>query len=169
MPNIILTGFMGSGKSHLLPLLSKRLKCKAFDLDVLIEDYERQSITDLISDSEAYFRKLELHYCRHVINTNSDFVLALGGGAFCQPEIQTYILSDPKNIVLYLSLSDEDFDQRMEKIKTQRPILQAFGNQYKTKAKALYEFRKKSYQKAHIQLDSSSSLDYVIQQIEALN
>ena len=157
---------MGSGKSHLAPLLAERLNFTPFDLDDVIVEAERQSVSKLISESEMYFRKLELAYCKQILNSNSNLVLALGGGAFCQAELRELILSNSKNIVIYLSLSNEEFDNRMEVIKINRPLLQAFGAQYKEKAKALYQSRKGAYQNAHLHLDSHSSLDDILKQIE---
>ena len=57
---IYLVGPMGSGKSTMGRLLAKKLGLPYFDLDKLIEDQEKMSISDIFQKhNEKYFRDLE--------------------------------------------------------------------------------------------------------------
>ena len=58
--NIIFLGMMGSGKSSIGSLVSKKLKLPFIDIDNLIEESLRMSITEIFENKgEDYFRKLE--------------------------------------------------------------------------------------------------------------
>ncbi len=58
--NIVLCGFMGSGKSTIGNLLSKKMGMAFIDLDAYIEKKENKSVSQIFADSgEEYFRQLE--------------------------------------------------------------------------------------------------------------
>ena len=78
---IVLTGFMGAGKTTIGRLLAERLGWKFLDLDTLVEDRTDLTIAELIlRDGEAGFRKMEAHALAIALG-KKDVVLALGGGA----------------------------------------------------------------------------------------
>ncbi|HUI81350.1 MAG TPA: shikimate kinase [Bryobacteraceae bacterium] len=89
-PGIYLVGFMGSGKSTIGRLLAHRLGWSFFDTDEEIEHAEKMSIADIFDQrGEPEFRRIEVAIVRqHVgwIERGRPAVLALGGGAFAQPE-----------------------------------------------------------------------------------
>lgn len=79
--NIILTGFMGTGKSTVGRLLAVALGREFVDMDTLIEQREGRPIARIFADSgEAYFRQLEADLC-HELAARADLVIATGGGA----------------------------------------------------------------------------------------
>ncbi len=58
--NIVLCGFMGSGKTTVGRLLAKRLLAGFIDLDEVIEQQEEMYIPTIFAEKgEAYFRSLE--------------------------------------------------------------------------------------------------------------
>ena len=66
--NIVLVGFMGTGKTVVAKLLAKKLGMKYICTDEVIEDKERRSINEIFKKSgEPYFRRLEKEV---VINKN---------------------------------------------------------------------------------------------------
>ena len=82
--NIILQGYMGSGKSTVAVKLASTLHLQHIDLDQLIESHENLSVTEIFSlKGEIYFRKLESHLLNSVLSQQTNFVLALGGGTPC--------------------------------------------------------------------------------------
>ncbi len=89
-PGIYLVGFMGSGKSTIGRLLAHRLGWSFFDTDEEIERAENTAIAHIFEHrGEAEFRRIEAAILRqHVgwIERGRPAVLALGGGAFIQPE-----------------------------------------------------------------------------------
>jgi shikimate kinase len=78
---IILTGFMGAGKSTVGALLAQRLGWQFVDTDQVIEAQTGLTIARLFAEhGEATFRALEAEAVRDKVQAN-DVVLALGGGA----------------------------------------------------------------------------------------
>jgi shikimate kinase len=89
-PGIYLVGFMGSGKSTIGRLLAHRLGWSFFDTDEEIERAEQTAIAQIFEHrGEPEFRRIEsaiLHQHVAWIERGRPSVLALGGGAFIQPE-----------------------------------------------------------------------------------
>mgnify|MGYP001441532638 CR=1 FL=1 len=76
---IILVGMMGSGKSTVGQLLSKKLGFEFIDTDQMIVDNEQLSINEIFDNNgEAYFRDLEKNILDEVDFSN--VVIATGGG-----------------------------------------------------------------------------------------
>lgn len=80
MNNIILIGFMGSGKSTVARSLAKELDKKVIDMDFEIEREEGRSIVDIFAEEgEGYFRALETNYLERLKGKNNK-IIATGGG-----------------------------------------------------------------------------------------
>ncbi len=88
---IVLTGFMGVGKSTVAKHLASMLKCEKLDLDSEISAREEKSIADII-DTRGIdeFRRIESETLRKVLETGAQIV-ALGGGAFTVPANRSMI------------------------------------------------------------------------------
>jgi shikimate kinase len=79
--NIILTGFMGVGKSTVAQVVASRLGREFIDMDTLIEQREGRVISQIFAaEGEAYFRRLEAELCRELAG-QANLVIATGGGA----------------------------------------------------------------------------------------
>ena len=116
---IYLVGPMGSGKSTIGRLLARKLGLPYFDLDKLIEEQEKMSISNIfLKQNEKYFRDLEsitlMQYSQE-----SNFVISTGGGCILRDQNQ-YILR--KGLVIYLKISIETQFERV-KNRTHRPLL----------------------------------------------
>lgn len=101
MKNIILCGFMGSGKSTVGKALASRLNREFIDMDDYIESRENMKIPAIFEKSgEEYFRKLE-HEAVLELAGISGLVVASGGGALTKPEnVQAF----QKNcVIVYLN------------------------------------------------------------------
>jgi shikimate kinase len=84
-PRVYLTGFMGSGKSTVGPLLADRLGYRFVDLDWLIEARTGRSIPDLFVESgEAAFRVAEAGALLETTR-GMESVVSTGGGTFVVP------------------------------------------------------------------------------------
>jgi 3-dehydroquinate synthase len=85
VPNIILTGFMGAGKTSVGREVATRMGCRFVDLDDLIVARAGKSIPDIFSeDGEPAFRALEATLCREM-GEPAGLVVAVGGGAVVNP------------------------------------------------------------------------------------
>ena len=83
MNKIVITGFMGSGKSSVAKALAQLLGCEMIDLDEAIASTEGRSASDIIArDGEPRFRELEQQVLSKLLLTPGDQVVALGGGAW---------------------------------------------------------------------------------------
>ena len=80
MNNIVLIGFMGSGKTSVGKKLSVDLKREFIDMDDYIVEKEGMSINEIFEKKgEAYFRGLEKELCQNFAEAKSK-IIATGGG-----------------------------------------------------------------------------------------
>lgn len=145
MNNIVLCGFMGSGKTVVGKELAKILGVKFVDTDELIEEEQGVAIKAIFAThGEDYFRDLEYEMCKKVAEMNG-VVVSTGGGAMTFKRNVDAIKEGSKVVFL-----DASFDVICDRIgdSTTRPLFQD-----KAKAKKLYDERKDKY---------LSAADYVI-------
>lgn len=136
---IILTGFMGVGKSTIARHLSYLLKCDKLDLDIVIEETEKRSIADIINkDGEARFREIETENLRKILHSKTR-IIALGGGAW-MTEINREIIRKTDCTVIWLESSFDHCWQNIKHSKRERPIAKN-----KRHAQKLFEERQKYY------------------------
>jgi shikimate kinase len=114
--NLIITGFMGSGKSTIGRCLAEKLSLPFLETDTeLLKDSEYSSIAQIIAEKgEAYFRKLE-HRALKKLLKNPDQVISLGGGTICQDNIPE--LFHPDDCIIYLDVPFEECARRIREQK----------------------------------------------------
>jgi len=79
--NIVLTGFMGTGKSSVGRRLASALGLDFVDMDELIEEREGRGIAEIFEVSgEPYFRDLEEQFVKSITSSMNEVVLSTGGG-----------------------------------------------------------------------------------------
>ncbi|UQS82397.1 shikimate kinase [Bombilactobacillus folatiphilus] len=138
MMDIVLTGFMGSGKTTIGPLLAQELRLPFFDLDVQIVQLTGCSIVELFEDGENYFRQKEQEVLQKVIKQPG--VLALGGGTPTRPSNRELLRHSGAQIIL-LEAQIQTIWQRLQQTQVQRPLVQT-----KDQLVALKKQRQKNYQ-----------------------
>ncbi len=118
--NIVLIGFMGSGKTTLGRKLAVILKRKFIDMDMQIQDYYRMSISDIFREySEEFFRQQETSLCQNLGKAYKK-IIATGGGVVKNPE---NIEALRKNgIIVYLKSTPESIYENT-KFDKNRPLL----------------------------------------------
>ena len=80
MGKIILTGYMGSGKTTVAKALGKQLHCKVLDLDQVIAQEEGLALSEIFQQrGEIYFRKVERQKLKALLESPENFVLSVGG------------------------------------------------------------------------------------------
>lgn len=118
--NIILTGFMGTGKSTVGRLLAAQLNYSFRDLDSLIVEKAGQSINTIFADQgESHFRELESCELRAVLHEAAQ-VVSTGGGAVIRPENRD--LMRKSGVVVNLTASPETILRRLHSDE-ERPLL----------------------------------------------
>ncbi|MFH0989205.1 MAG: shikimate kinase [bacterium] len=119
---IYLTGFMGSGKSTIGPILANTLGFDYIDIDKFIEHETKKRVVDIFaSEGEQKFRELERSVLAK-ISSNHRYVIALGGGTIANE--QNYQIIRQTGVIVYLQLSPEHILHRVQH-KTDRPMLKS--------------------------------------------
>lgn len=143
--NIILEGFMGSGKTTVSEILSDRLGLELMDTDATIEDTEGRSISSIFrEDGEEAFRDMETELLTMIAGDHlRDMVISLGGGMPVREKNRELLKKSGK--VVYLKASPETIYERV-KGDTTRPLLQ--GEDPLLRIKELMEGRSDVYDEA---------------------
>lgn len=119
--NIVLIGFMGSGKSSVSNMLAKILKRDVLSTDRLIEEKEGMSIREIFQQrGEAYFRKLERKIVQEVC-ARQGVILDCGGGVVLDSRNVTDLKKN--GILIYLAASAEHIYKNIQGHK-HRPLLE---------------------------------------------
>ena len=149
MKNIVLTGFMGTGKTAVGKILSQKLGFILIDADTEIEREQKTTITDIFNRlGEAAFRDMESAMIKR-LSVLKKTVLSTGGGAVLRAENMDALR---KNwIIVCLEASPETILSRTSTSKD-RPLLQVADPLQKIRE--LYDFRKPYYEKADIIIDT---------------
>lgn len=122
--NVILIGYMASGKSSVGKILAEKLKFGFIDLDDYIEAKEQDSIKNIFKKKgEIYFRKLETNYLNEVLGKQDNVVLSLGGGTPCYGNNMDYIKRDENAKSIYFKTSIPTLVDRLKTEKAQRPLI----------------------------------------------
>ncbi len=153
--NIILIGFMGSGKSSVGRLLATQDKRSFMDTDSMIEQNEGMSISEIFDrKGEAYFRRLEEESVSWLKDNIQNAVISTGGGMLVHCEG----LKEVGEIV-YLRVPFSTILQRMSQEELEkRPLFKDIKT-----AEALYNERDKVYeQKADVIVDADTDINAVL-------
>lgn len=123
MENIILTGYMGSGKTTVGKNVAKLKAYTFLDTDEMIVQQQRRSINEIFAtEGEQAFRDMETALLRQMVDDKIEhMVLSTGGGMPLRAE-NRQLLSE-LGIVIYLKASPETIYSRI-KGNTARPLLQ---------------------------------------------
>ena len=145
--NLILVGMMGSGKSTLGSLISKKLNLKFIDIDNVLENEAKMKISEIFEKKgENFFRNLEEKITLKLLrSTNS--IISLGGGSFINEKIRKEILVN--NFSFWLNCDAKTLLKRIKKNK-KRPV--AF-NLNDSEILDLIEKRTKIYSKAQFKIN----------------
>ena len=120
---VVLTGFMGSGKSTVGPLVASRLGWKFLDVGDVIEQEAGATIAELFArHGEAAFRDRE-HATIARLATADALVLALGGGAIERAETRDLLLAAPRTLLVHLEVELATTLARCAGTEHTRPIL----------------------------------------------
>ena len=150
MKNVVLIGFMGTGKSSCGKALATRLGCAFTDLDSYIEEKEGMSIPEIFeAKGEAYFRERE----REAVRENArrkNVVIATGGGVV---EDEENLAALRKRGVIVCLTADVDTILRRTARRGERPMLDS-GEDRRKAVEDLLARRRGMYAKADFTVDT---------------
>jgi shikimate kinase len=163
MKNIILTGFMGTGKSSIGKMLAVRLGYRYVDLDVLIVEQAGEPINEIFArEGEPHFRSLETRMLANLAGEKG-LVLSTGGGAVIAEENRR-LLHD-LGVIVNLTASAEEIQHRLQH-EHDRPLLN--DNRSQERIVSLLEAREPFYADADVRIETSGkSVDEVLNEILA--
>ncbi|MDR3750036.1 MAG: shikimate kinase [Terracidiphilus sp.] len=144
---IVLTGFMGSGKSTVGPLLAARLGWSFLDVDDVIEAEAGVTIAELfVRHGESPFRERE-HVAIARLTAGDGLVLALGGGAIEHVATRNLLLTAPGTLLVHLEVELATTLARCRGTEHLRPILADQAN-----LASRYGRRLPLYRMAHVSI-----------------
>lgn len=165
MQRIYLVGFMGAGKSTVGRELSLKLQVPFVDLDAEIEEEQGLTVREIFARfGEPHFRALERQHLKRISET-AQAVIALGGGAYVDPENRRIV--DATGVAVWLEASLSKIRERIRP-DGNRPLL---GDP--KRAERLYADRLPAYRLARIHVLTDNRLpneiaDEILQRVTTL-
>jgi 3-dehydroquinate synthase len=148
--NVILTGFMGTGKTTIGRALALKLGWRFLDTDSKIEDRSGISVPEIFAEhGEEHFRSLERQLCRELMSLQ-ETVIATGGGMPLDPGNRKLLSS--AGVVFCLRCGTEEILARIGNIKG-RPMLKCQNPDKRVKSLLLE--REASYASFPYQVNTS--------------
>ncbi len=133
LSRLILTGFMGAGKSTVGAILARDLGWRFIDLDDVIEASAKRTVAEIFREfGEAHFRECERQAVEQ-LGREEKIVLALGGGAVENESTRTLLIDSPGNCLVFLdaplpellercAINEKTGDEKTGEVKV-RPLL----------------------------------------------
>jgi len=150
MKNIVLIGFMGTGKTSVGKALAKKLGLKFIDVDEVIEKTTGMKISEIFSRfGESRFRDIETEVIKLITQKNGQ-VIATGGGVVLREENIKRLKE--KGVIFCLKASENVIFERVKQCKD-RPLLQV--ENLEERIRELLHSRMPLYEKADFSVDTS--------------
>jgi shikimate kinase len=148
---LVLVGFMGAGKTSVGRALSKRTGWRFVDLDDRVQAREQRTIAGIFGESgEAEFRRAESAALRELLQEveTTPLILAVGGGAFIQPE-NASLLGGAATPTVFLDAPVDELWRRCGVDSVERPL-----GRKETEFKRLYQRRRPRYLQARLRVET---------------
>jgi shikimate kinase len=145
---VVITGFMGAGKSTVARCLGGRLSCRVVDLDDLITERAGRTPRELIDeDGEPHFRRLETEALRAALAVGGPLVVATGGGAWA--DARNRALADAHaSLTVWLDAPFELCWRRIRAAPDARPLARD-----EQQARRLFDERRATYSLARLRVE----------------
>ncbi len=149
--NLVLCGFMGTGKTAVGRVLAERWDRPFVDIDELIELRDGRTITNIFRISgEAAFRKIEQEVVEEVAQRRSQ-VIAVGGGVMLHRESAERLAA--LGVVVCLTATPEVIRERVAQNR-HRPLLE--GDNSVERIAMLLKERSGAYEQVHLTIDTAT-------------
>jgi shikimate kinase len=161
--SIVITGFMGTGKTSVGQLVADRLGRAFVDMDTIIETRENKTVQEIFaSRGEAYFRQCEMELCKE-LRGRRNLVIATGGGTLVDPENRACFHD------AFVFCLDATVDTLVGRLKnaTDRPLMQ--GEELRGRVNSLLLARRSAYEEIDMHIDTTGkTVDQVAAEIIAM-
>lgn len=163
--NVVLVGYMGSGKTSLGKKLASRLGMTFIDTDKFIEENESKTITEIFTScGEQHFRELEKELVEK-IKCQDNLLISTGGGMPCFNNLMEDL--NQLGTTIYLKRPAKELANRIFNSKKIRPLV--VGKSYEELVEYIENvltIREPQYEKAHItvnrEIQNISSLELLL-------
>ena len=163
--NIVLSGFMGSGKTTVGRRLAAALDMQFVDMDLYIEKKTGMTVKEIFAEyGELHFRALETETVKELAQSNH-FVIATGGGTLMQPQ-NVEGFHQGGGTIYYLDVPLAALQERLKNDK-RRPLLQT-PDRRAVIERLLNERRPKYLASADVIVDAGAPTVVVVERICAL-
>lgn len=163
--NIVLSGFMGSGKTTVGRRLAAALDMQFVDMDLYIEKKTGMTVKEIFAEyGELHFRALETETVKELAQSNH-FVIATGGGTLMQPQ-NVEGFHQGGGTIYYLDVPLAALQERLKNDK-RRPLLQT-PDRRAVIERLLNERRPKYLASADVVVDAGAPTVVVVERICAL-
>lgn len=168
MKNIVLTGFMGTGKSEVGRILAQKLGYTLVDADSEIEKEQGMTIKEIFKQyGEPRFREIEADMIKRLSEIERS-IISTGGGAVLRQENMDNLRR--KGVIVCLTASPETILKRTSN-NNDRPLLQVENPLQKIKE--LLEFRRPYYERADVMIDTENKTplevaDEIIEKVKGI-
>jgi shikimate kinase len=163
LPLILITGFMGAGKSTTATALARARDCEAIDLDQFVSEREGRSVPAMIDESgEEYFRHAETRALREALESERARVIALGGGTWTIERNRELILAHG-GLTIWL---DAPFELCWRRITLADNATRPLARE-RERAQRLFDARRALYEQAalRVQVNEASSTNDIVAEI----
>jgi len=164
MRNVVLFGFMGTGKTAAGKEVARRLAMNFVDMDDVIEDKEGCPISEIFAEKgEDHFREVESDVA-HALARREGLVIATGGGVVLNPKNVDVLQLSGTGICL--TASPEVIYERVKK-ESHRPLLMTDGPL--ERIRSLLQVRAPFYRRVTYHIDTSDlPVEGLVQKILAI-
>ena len=162
-PRIVVTGFMGAGKTTVAAALARAFNCGMLDLDdVIVEVDGRNARTIIDEDGEIPFREVETRALRELLEHRAARIVALGGGAWTV-ERNRELIARHGCFTVWL---DAPFELCWQRIVRDAGVDRPFARD-EEKAKKLFGERQMIYRLADLRVDArqGKSVERIVEEI----
>lgn len=169
---LVLTGFMGSGKTTVGGLLAKQLGWEFVDLDHEVERRDGRAVAKIFAeDGEAGFRRLESLALVSMLGKKR-VVLALGGGTPEELRNKLLLEQTPRTAVIHLAAPFTILVERCTKEDggASRPVLADLDKaekRFHTRHRVYQRLAKHTIDTSH--MDATATVDAILQQVSSLS
>lgn len=148
---IIITGFMGSGKSTVGRALARLLECEMVDLDEVITHEDRAPWQIIEADGEPAFREIETRALGNALENSSAHVIALGGGTWILQRNRD-LMKSHSAVIVWLDAPFTTCWARIQEFQGNRPLAPT-----EAEARALFDERRPTYELADIVIKAADN------------